>query len=315
MSTIGTLAESNQMLAYLQQLHGQVNDLGTQIATGLKSQTFAGIPTQASTLVNLDANKAQQQSYLDTINTVNTRLQTMSLAMSNIQTLMSQFSAKLPQDAYNTQGTTIQQEAQQLLTQVGGYLNTQDGSRYVFSGNQTSTPPFDASGLPNPGNVTTNVGGAPPAGYYAGDSGIAQATIDSGVVMTYGITADDNSSLGVSAFEPIIRVLNYFAKNGPLNQNNATDVANVNQSAQVLTNAIGALEQLQGQVGLQQAQLSNTQSALQSSISLADTSIGNITQVDSATAITQLNTLQTQLQASYQTVSMIQQLTLANYLK
>jgi flagellar hook-associated protein 3 FlgL len=229
--------------------------------------------------------------------------------MSNIQTLVTQFSAKLPQDAYNTEGATIQQEAQQLLTQIGGYLNTQDGTRYVFAGNQTSTPPFDQSGIPNPGDVTTNVGGAPPAGYYAGDAGVAQATIDTNVVVKYGITADN------PAFEQIIRVLNYYANNGPLDQTNPTDVANVNQSAQVLTNAISSLEQLEGQVGLQQAQLNNTQTALNSSISLASTNISNITQVDPATAITQLNTLQTQLQASYQTVSMLQQLTLANYLK
>jgi flagellar hook-associated protein 3 FlgL len=309
MTSIGTLADNNQVLAYLQQLQAQSHDLEAQVTTGLKSQTFAGIPAQASTLVNLQASKAQQQSYIDTINTVSTRLQTMSLAMSNIQTLMTQFSAKLPQDAYNTQGATIQQEAQQLLTQIGGYLNTQDGTRYVFAGNQTSTPPFNQAGMPNPGDVTTNVGGAPPAGYYDGDAGIAQATIDTNVVVKYGITA------GNPAFEQIIRVLNYYANNGPLDQTNPTDVANVNQSGQVLTNAISSLEQLEGQVGLQQAQLNNTQTALEASISLASTNIGNITQVDPATAITQLNTLQTQLQASYQTVSMLQQLTLANYLK
>jgi flagellin-like hook-associated protein FlgL len=37
--------------------------------------------------------------------------------------------------------------------------------------------------------------------------------------------------------------------------------------------------------------------------------------VDPATAITQLNQVETNLQASYQTVSTLQQLSLVNYLK
>jgi flagellar hook-associated protein 3 FlgL len=50
-------------------------------------------------------------------------------------------------------------------------------------------------------------------------------------------------------------------------------------------------------------------------MTLASTSLNNIEQVDSATVITQLNTLQTQLQASYQTINMLQSLSLTNYLR
>ena len=104
-------------------------------------------------------------------------------------------------------------------------MNTQDGSRYVFSGNQTSTPSFSPAGLPNPGDLTTNVA----TDYYGGDNGIAQATVDNNVNVQYGVTGNN------PAFEQIVRVLNFFANDAtPLSQTNPADVANVQQGQQML---------------------------------------------------------------------------------
>jgi len=66
---------------------------------------------------------------------------------------------------------------------------------------------------------------------------------------------------------------------------------------------------------LQQGQLANQLTNHQSALSLAKGTISTIQQVDPATAITQLDTLQTQLQASYQTIGILQQLSLVNYIK
>jgi flagellar hook-associated protein 3 FlgL len=75
------------------------------------------------------------------------------------------------------------------------------------------------------------------------------------------------------------------------------------------------VQQLVATAGEQQANLAQLKTAHKNAITLANTSLNNIEQVDSATAITQLNTLQTQLQASYQTINVLQSLSLANYLK
>jgi flagellar hook-associated protein 3 FlgL len=307
MTRVGTLAENNQILQYLQQNKSTAEDLQLQITTGLKSTNFSGISSQAAQLVNLTDQQAKQQSYIDTINTVSTRLQVMGLSIGSIETLATQFVGNLPADAYNTEGETIQQQAQQVLSQVAGYLNTQDGSNYVFSGNNTSVAPVDTNGLPNPGSLTASSSGAPPNGYYQGDNGIAQATVDNNVTLTYGVDAND------PAFEQFIRVLNFLATSPPFDQSNATDVANVNQATQILNQVVVQLQTLQGTNALQQGQLSID--SHKKALSLAKGSIADITKVDAATAITQLDTLQTQLQASYQIVGILQQLSLVNYLK
>jgi flagellar hook-associated protein 3 FlgL len=306
---ISTLAQVQQVVQNLTQLQTQGNTLSQQISTGLKSQSYSGYPQQAEQLVNLSAAQSQQQGYINTINTVNTQLQSMTLATSTITTLVQQFASQLATNAFNPTGATIQSQAQSLLAEVGNYLNTQGGEGYVFSGGATTTAPFDPSGLPNPGDLATAVNGAPPAGYYQGDGTVAQAQVDTNLTVPYGITADN------PAFEQVIRVLNFFANSGPLDQSNAADVANVSQAQQMLTSAGTSLQQLTATIGMKQSQFNDLLQAHQSSLALAQGNIGDIENADPATVITQLNALQTQLEASYQTVNVLQNLTLANYLK
>ena len=306
MTRVTNIEQQNQMLQYLQQLQSQGSTLENQIASGQKSQTYAGISSQAGQVINLAATQSLQQSYMNTIDTVNTRLQTMNLAMQNIASIATNFHNTLANSAFSPNGASVQQTAQQLLTELGSYMNTQDGTRYVFSGNKTSTPTFSPAGLPNPGDLTTNIA----ADYYGGDGGVAQATVDHNVNLQYGVTGDN------AAFEQIVRVLNFFANNPtPLSQANPTDVTNVNQAQQMLANAALSVQQLVATAGEQQNNLDQLKTAHQSAMTLASTSLNNIEQVDSATVITQLNTLQTQLQASYQTINMLQSLSLTNYLR
>ena len=309
MTRVGTLAENNQILQYLQQNKSTAENLQLQITTGLKSTNFSGIAPQSTQLVNLSDQQAKQQSYIDTINTVSTRLQIMGLSIGSIETLATQFVGNLPTDAYNTEGETIQEQAKQVLGQVAGYLNTQDGANYVFSGNNTSSPPVDTDGLPNPGSLTTASDGAPPNGYYEGDDGIAQATVDNNVTLSYGVNANNPT------FEQFIRVLNFLANAPAFDQSNPTDVANVNTATQMLNQVVTQLQTLQGTNALQQGQLSNQLDNHKSTLALAQGSIADIAKVDPATAITQLDTLQTQLQASYQIIGILQQLSLVNYMK
>jgi flagellar hook-associated protein 3 FlgL len=306
MSNVSNIEQQNQMLQYLQQLQSQASTLEGQISTGQKSTNFAGLAPQAAQVVDLTATQNLQQSYINTIGTVNTRLQVAGLAEQNIASMATSFSNTLANDAFSPSGASVQETAQQLLTELGSYLNTQDGSSYVFSGNQTSTPTFNPAGLPNPGNLATNVA----ADYYGGDNGIAQATVDTNVNVQYGVTGNN------PAFEQIVRVLNFFANDStPLSQSNPADVANVQQGQQMLAQAAQSVQQLVATNGEQQSDLSQLKTAHQNAMTLANTSLNGIQQVDSATAITQLNTLQTQLQASYQTINVLQSLSLANYLK
>ncbi len=312
MTRIATAAENNLVLYYMQQNQSNFDDLNAQISTGLTAQTYSQIAPQASQLVDFRTQSSQQQGFIDTIQGVTTRLQTMDLALQQIQTAVTQFRSLLPNDAFNQSAPNIQTEAQQLLQQVAGFLNTQDGTRYVFGGTNAATPPVDLTNLPvgAAATLTTPVNGPPASnGYYAGSVDIPPVRIDTQVTLNYGINANDSST-----FEPIMRVLNFIAQNGPFNQANPVDQANVTKAGQMLDQALQSLTTMRGTLGLQESQLNNELTVHQQTLNIAQNGISNIVSVNQATAITQLQTLETQIQASFSATSQIQKLSLVNFM-
>jgi flagellar hook-associated protein 3 FlgL len=309
--TIGTLAQQSLMLQTILQLRSQANDLQQQVSTGLKSPDYSGLGAAASQVANLQAAVAHRQAYLDTITTVQQRIQEQGTALATIESIARQFSELLPSGAFNATPSDIQTQAKALLQELNDFINTSDGSRYLFSGSLTNTPPVDITKLPNPGSLGTAVNQPVPAGYYAGNDVVQKAKIDDNVTLAYGVTADN------PAFENIIRVANYLANlpPGSPSANNSADVAAMDQAANLMNQGIAGLQQIQGTLALQTAQAQQVQQSHQNFINLAQTNIQSLESVDPATAITELNQVETSLQASYQSVSTLQQLSLVNYLK
>ena len=312
MTRVATAAENALVQFYLQQNRGQLDNLNAQISTGIKAQTYSGLAPQATQLVDFRAQASQQQDYINTINTVSTRLQVMDLSLQQIQSSVQSFRQLLPTGAFNPNPPTIQEQAKGLLQQVAGYLNTQDGTRYLFGGANTATPPVDLSNLPVGAAATlaTPVNGAPAAnGYYAGGTPTPPAQIDTQVSVNYGITADDATS-----FEPIIRVLNFLAQSPPFSSTNAADQASATQAGQMLDQALQSLTSIRGNLGLQQAQLNNALQVHQSTLNIAQNGVSGIVSVDQATVITELQSLETQMEASFSATSQIEKLSLVNFL-
>lgn len=310
-STIGTLAQQNLMLQTMLQLRSQANDLQAQVSTGLKSPDFSGLGGNASQVANLQSSVAHHQAFLDTIGTVQQRIQEQTTVLSTVQGIAQKFRELLPDGAFNASPSNIQTQAKALLQELNDFINTSDGSRYLFSGSRTSTAPFDSTHLPNPGSLGSSVSSPVPAGYYAGNDTAQQARVDDNVTISYGITADN------PAFENITRVANYLANlpAGSPSSSNPADVTAMDQAASLMDQGIAGLQSLQGTLSLQSAQVQQVQQNHQNFINLAQTNIQSLESVDSAQAITELNQVETNLQASYSTVSSLQQLSLVNYLK
>jgi flagellar hook-associated protein 3 FlgL len=311
MTRIATAAENNLIQFYMQQNQSQLDQLNAQVATGVTSETYAGIAPQASQLVDFRAQASRQQDFINTINTVSTRMQTMDLALGQIQQQVQSFSELIPNGAYGTAQPSFVAQAQLLLQQVAGLLNTQDGTRYVFSGVNSDTPPVNLASLPTAtASLTTPVNGTPAnGGYYAGGDAIPPVRIDQQVTVNYGITAND-----ASTFEPIIRVLNDIVAKGPFSSTSPADQATLSTMSQMLTQALQSLTTMQGNLGLQESQLNTSLTEHQSAFNIAQNGVGNIVNVNQATAITQLQSVETQIEASYTATSQIQKLSLANYL-
>jgi flagellar hook-associated protein 3 FlgL len=127
----------------VQNINNQLTDLSTQLSTGVKSQTYAGMGVNEGFAVAARAQLANISAFTTTmtnVNTIisgaNTALQSLSDTASSVQSS----AAANPQNLGSSGQTVAQQSAASELSSIVGILNTQIGDRYIFSGNAINTP-------------------------------------------------------------------------------------------------------------------------------------------------------------------------------
>ena len=127
----------------VQNLNNQLTTLSSQLSTGVKSTTYAGMGVNEgfaiaarAQLANITAFGTTMANVNTIISAANTALQTLSSIGSQVQSGASSGSLDL-----NSSGQTVaQQTAASELSAVVGVLNTQVGDRYIFSGRAINTP-------------------------------------------------------------------------------------------------------------------------------------------------------------------------------
>src|ERR1700761_4362979 len=127
----------------VQYLNNQLTNLSTELSTGVKSQSYAGMGVNEgfaiaarAQLANIDAFGTTQTNVNTIISAVNNALQSLSDISGNIQS----GAAASPQSLDDTGQTSAQESAASQLSAIVGMLNTQVGSNYIFSGNAINTP-------------------------------------------------------------------------------------------------------------------------------------------------------------------------------
>src|SRR5579863_9250554 len=124
-------------------LNNQLTNLSTQLATGEKSTTYAGMGLNEGFAVAARSQLSNISAYGDTITNVNTIIGAANTALQSLTSLATtvQSDASTTSQDLNSTGQTIgQSNAQSQLISMVGILNTQVGNRYIFSGSAINTP-------------------------------------------------------------------------------------------------------------------------------------------------------------------------------
>jgi flagellar hook-associated protein 3 FlgL len=124
-------------------LKNQLTMLQSQLTTGKKSTSYAGMGVNEGFAIAARSQLANISAFSDTMSNINTNIgvaNTALQAMVDIGTTV-QNSANSSSQALNSAGQTIaQQTASSELASMLGILNTQAGDRYLFSGSAINTP-------------------------------------------------------------------------------------------------------------------------------------------------------------------------------
>jgi hypothetical protein len=124
-------------------LNNQLTILQSQLTTGKKSTSYAGMGVNEGFAIAARSQLANISAFTDTMTNINTNINVANTALQSIVGIgrTVQNSANGSSQTLNSAGQTIaQQTARSQLSSMLGILNMQAGDRYLFSGGAINTP-------------------------------------------------------------------------------------------------------------------------------------------------------------------------------
>jgi len=313
----------------IKNLNLQLQNVNQQISTGQKSQTYGGLGTQAGQSLTLNSQNTVLNGYINAINATTPQTDNMDTAMTNISSAVSNVVSSLDQISQGGTPnlTNVTTAAQNALSQIQQLLNSQVGGTFIFGGDLSNTAP-----LADTSAVNTNVG----AQVNSYGTGPSAATIISNIsnltdaqlgyntnlaaAGNVSVRADNNLNIDytVKADEPqfknIMAGLSEIA-NLTYNSSDASDFWSLfNDAKSRLSTASTTVSQRQGELGVARNQMASLLTAHNNAQLALQTNIGTVDDVDIASASATLSSLETQVQATYESISQTSKLSLVNYL-
>lgn len=271
-----------------------------RVTTGQKFTSASDDPTAAlSVMENTGALRALDQ-YKRNIATGNRRLSLEESAVGQLSTILERAKELGIAQATGTMTPSnrlaAMGEVNQLIQQVVGLGNTQDGSDYLFGGTKADTPPFV---LDNTGQVYT----------FTASGGAGSRQVEIGAGQRAGTAHDGTQVFGTTASGPL-KALQDLATalsggSGPV----------VADALPALDTALASTQSQLGEIGARQNQMQIADANITAFSQNLTTLNSNLQDIDVETAITELVGRQTAYQAAMAATSRVMSLNLTDYLR
>jgi flagellar hook-associated protein 3 FlgL len=327
--------QSQLVTAQTESTTGQYADLGLQL--GVQSGEEISLQNENGLLQTLTSNNAL----------VTTRISTATSALGSLQTQAQNTLNSLAEYTQEAgQGASLQALGQTGLQSLDSMTNAAVDGQYVFGGVNSAVPPmtnyFDPpaaaqtaaqtafstylAGLVPPATAQTVTAAqmqtflASPAftdqftgaAWAANWSSASSTNISSDISPTETITTSTNAN--EPAFQELAQaytMLNEFTGTS-INSDALQSV--VNQASGLIGQAVNSLTALQATLGSAQQQINDSDSNMSAQMTILQTQIGNLDNVNTYQVATQVNSLTTQIQTAYSLTAELQKLSLVNYL-
>jgi flagellar hook-associated protein 3 FlgL len=141
--SINSVSSSSPLALAILNLNNQMTNLSTQLATGEKSTSYAGMGSNEGFAIAARSQLANISAFTDTISNVGTQISAANTALQALSSIGNQVqsaAAATPATLDSTGQTIGQENASAQLASMIGILNTPAGDRYMFSGTATNTP-------------------------------------------------------------------------------------------------------------------------------------------------------------------------------
>jgi len=313
---IANLANSKLIQSVIAQTQARITDRQLQISTLQKSQDYAGISSETNRLVTLEASRRRVDQFMQEGAFVKLRMDTMLNSVNALKTTLSDvkgFINEVLEDGALPNGVDKDEFANVKISEVQDYLNVKVAGRYLFSGSMTETKPVeidpaDLATEPFEPAATATTTVAEPSFYYQGDDTKVKARINEGLEIQYGATA------AAPGFEKLIRAIRII-RSVPLDGTGANVTPKYEHARDLVNEALEDMQSLELNIGTKVEQLHRTGQQLNDTKNFLNGAVSDLESANTFEAVAELTQDQTMLEASYNTLVRLSDLTMTKFLR
>lgn len=323
MVRVSSFGQQQLLINAIQQNQGRVFEAQRQIATGRETDEFRGIAGETTTLLGSKSFLSRTETYQQTIATISGRLDANAVQISGIADALIQIQESIRTAVANDQAEGLPELIDSTFRFLLNSVNANIDGTFLFAGSRTGTAPvsenirsiqdLQAFVDPNSDGILDN----PVRDIFENSDTAFQARIADGVDLQFGILADD---LANDAFSQLQQIWAWHtgvdpASTGPL-QGELDDAqfSFLQDQVGILDKIISGIRQIEVQNGLAFERLDVVDQQHKDTELFLQTFISGIEDVDIAEAITRLNNDNFALQASFQSIASLNNLSLLNFL-
>ena len=308
-SRVTNLSSSRLINSLILKSQERINEQQIRLTTQQKSQDYLGIGDDASRLLTVESSLRRIDQFVKNNAFIDMRMETMLNSMDAVGDILKEVRT-LVRDVLEDgtlDGIDKNDFTEIKMDQLEGFLNVKMNGRFLFSGTKTDTQPVNAGDLADAptfdaDGVTTT---AEPSFFYQGDDNQVKARIDEGVTLEYGVKANNEG------FEKLIRAIR-LVKSTDLTDARVLD--KFQHALNLLNESADKIAAVELNTGVRFQQLASTTRSLKDTKSILDGVVDEIERADTFEAVSILNQVQTQLEASYATAVRVSSLSLTRFL-
>ena len=308
-SRVTNLSSSRLINSLILKSQNRINEQQIRLTTQQKSQDYLGIGDDASRLLTVESSLRRIDQFVKNNAFIDMRMETMLNSMDAVGDILKEVRT-LVRDVLEDgtlEGIDKNDFTEIKMDQLEGFLNVKMNGRFLFSGTKTDTQPVNAGDLADAptfdaDGVTTT---AEPSFFYQGDDNQVKARIDEGVTLEYGVKANNEG------FEKLIRAIR-LVKSTDLSDANV--LGKFQHALNLLNESADKIAAVELNTGVKFQQLASTTRSLKDTKSILDGVVDEIERADTFEAVSILNQVQTQLEASYATAVRVSSLSLTRFL-
>lgn len=334
-STLGTFLIQTTSINQSRQ---QLDTLQRQIATGKKANIFASLGDQVQEVQRLRSDVKILDSYSKSIDRASVRTSVMNTAMTE----MNDFAVELrnaltdiPKNSSDPDFEYVQELARSNLPYMNQLLNTEVNGRYVFSGSETSVKPvqdlprlnasvseqldawFDGSQTIEQAIEGINGLGGEDLGYNLdlNTASKLEVRVDDARDIDYTVLANEQGFADLLKVTATLANMEFPDPDNPLVSATTEEFYTmIEDLSSTLDGSLDRLNKTQSRLVIATTNMERARTQHETDSTALKALIDNIENIDPAEVITKLRQVETQLNASYQSISTLSDLTLTNFL-